>query len=216
MPMSFKEGAISDDSLDSFDRKKRHAALQRYISLPAIPETTITNQPINMHLHTFFSFNVAGYSPSHIAVQARKWGLYAAATTDFDVLDAADEFLEACSLLGLRGASHIETRVFASEFSSIETNSPGEPGICYVMGAGFPQTPKSGDKNYSMLEELRDRAITRNKCIVKKINAYLPEIAVCYERDVADSTPAESPTERHIVRTLISRSKKVFTDISMI
>ena len=92
-----------------------------------------------MHLHTFFSFNIAGFSPSHVAVQARDWDLYAAATTDFDVLDADDEFLAAASVLGLRAAAHIESRVYPPEFAAVETNSPGEPGICYVMGAALPR-----------------------------------------------------------------------------
>ena len=165
-----------------------------------------------MHLHTFFSFNVAGFSPSHVAVLAREWGLYAAATTDFDVLDAADEFLEAAALLGLRGASHLETRVCAAEFADVETNSPGEPGICYVMGAGFPHTPQPGSGSYPMAEQLRQRAAARNAAIVERINARLPEIAIAYEADVADLTPRRSPTERHIVRAYVHRARQVFPD----
>jgi hypothetical protein len=165
-----------------------------------------------MHLHTFFSFNAAGFSPSHLAVQAREWGLYTAATCDFDVLDAADEFLEAASLLGLRGASHIETRVYAPEFAEVETNSPGEPGICYVMGAGFCQTPAPGSGSSPMAEELRRRAAGRNAAVVERINAYLPEIAVSYQSEVAGLTPRRSPTERHIVRAYINRVRQAFPE----
>ena len=165
-----------------------------------------------MHLHTFFSFNAAGFSPSHLAVQAREWGLYAAATCDFDVLDAADEFLEAGALLGLRGGSHIETRVYAPEFAEVETNSPGEPGICYVMGAGFSQTPRPGGGSFPMAEQLRRRAAARNAAVVERINAYLPEIAVSYESEVAGLTPHRSPTERHIVRAYVNRARQAFPD----
>jgi len=59
-------------------------------------------------------------------------------TTDFDVLDALDEFREACQLLGIKGCSGLETRVYVPEFSTRVINSPGEPGISYHMGVGFP------------------------------------------------------------------------------
>ena len=168
--------------------------------------------PVNMHLHTFFSFNIAGLSPSHVALQAREWGLYAAATTDFDVLDAADEFLEAASVLGLRAAAHIETRAYAPEFAAAETNSPGEPGICYVMGAAFPRTPRPDMPTFALAQELRARAAARNADVVERINALLPRIALSYEQDVAAHTPGRSPTERHIVRAYLTRAAQVLPD----
>ena len=176
---------------------------------PVPPEA---DAPVNMHLHTFFSFNIAGLSPSHVAVQAREWGLYAAATTDFDVLDAADEFLEAASVLGLRAAAHIETRVYAPEFAAVETNSPGEPGISYVMGAAFPRTPLPDMPTYAMARDLRARAARRNADVVERINALLPGIAVSYEQEVAGRTPGHSPTERHIVRAYLASAARTLPD----
>ena len=168
--------------------------------------------PVNMHLHTFFSFNIAGFSPSHVAVQARDWGLYAAATTDFDVLDAADEFLEAACVLGLRAAAHIETRVYAPEFAAVETNSPGEPGISYVMGAAFPRTPRPDMPTFALARELRARAAERNADVVERINRLMPEVALSYEQEVAHRTPGHSPTERHIVRAYLARAAQAFPD----
>ena len=208
--VSSHSAGLSDHPLDSFDRDRRRAAVRRRAAAMPAPVRPDAGAPVNMHLHTFFSFNIAGFSPSHVAVQARDWGLYAAATTDFDVLDAADEFLDAASELGLRAAAHVETRVYAPEFAAVETNSPGEPGICYVMGAAFPRTPRSGMPTFAMAQELRARAAARNADVVARINALLPAIAVCYEREVAGRTPGHSPTERHIVRAYLARAAQVF------
>ena len=210
--MSLQVTTVSTHPLDSFDRAQRHASLLRHAATAPPPVHPDDDAPVNMHLHTFFSYNAAGFSPSHIAVQAREWGLYTAATCDFDVLDAADEFLEAAAVLGLRGASHIETRVYAPEFAEAETNSPGEPGICYVMGAGFCQTPTPGSGSSPMAEELRRRAAGRNAAVVERINAYLPEIAVSYQSEVAGLTPRRSPTERHIVRAYVNRVQQAFPE----
>ena len=99
---------------------------------------------INVHCHTFFSYNCYGYSPSRFAWLARKAGLEVAGTVDFDVLDSLDEFYEASAMLGLKGSVGMETRVFVPEFSDREINSPGEPGISYHMGVGFPSAELAG------------------------------------------------------------------------
>jgi hypothetical protein len=59
------------------------------ITLP--PETDL----VNMHCHTFFSFNAYGYSPSSLAWLARRRGFRLAGIVDFDVLDGVEEFLTA-------------------------------------------------------------------------------------------------------------------------
>ncbi len=64
-------------------------------------------------------------------------GFAAVGIVDFDVLDAVDEFLAACDVVGVRGSAGIETRVFIPEFATREINSPGEPGVYYHMGIGF-------------------------------------------------------------------------------
>ncbi len=53
---------------------------------------------VNMHCHTFFSFNAYGHSPTSLAWLAKKRGFAAVGIVDFDVLDAVDEFLAACDL----------------------------------------------------------------------------------------------------------------------
>ena len=69
---------------------------------------------------------------------ARKAGLAFAGIVDFDVLDGADEFLAAGRLIGLKTCVSLESRVFVPEFATRVINSPGEPGVSYHMGVGFP------------------------------------------------------------------------------
>ena len=115
------------------------AALAELAALAEAGQIEIeAEQPaVNMHCHTFFSFNAYGYSPAGLAWLAKKRGWQAAGIVDFDVLDAVEEFLDACEIVGVRGSAGIETRVFISQFATREINSPGEPGVYYHMGIGF-------------------------------------------------------------------------------
>src|SRR5690554_2059648 len=131
-----------ENQLNDFDAQKRREALLAL--LDKVREGAITfpeqTRDFNLHCHTFFSFNGYGYSPSYLAWKGRCEGLYAMGLVDFDVLDGVDEFLEACHLVGMRACAGMETRIFVPEFSTREISSPGEPGIAYHMGVGFPST----------------------------------------------------------------------------
>jgi hypothetical protein len=152
---------------------------------------------LNLHCHTFFSYNAYGYSPTKFAWLARKAGLSVVGTTDFDVLDALDEFREACRLLGLKGCSGMETRVYVPEFATRVINSPGEPGISYHMGVGFPSSkvPKS---QQAFLRGLKKTAQQRNRDLMERVNRYLSPVELDYERDALILTPAGNATERHM------------------
>ncbi len=158
---------------------------------------------VNMHCHTFFSFNAYGHSPSSLAWLARKQGWAAAGIVDFDVLDAVDEFLDACEVLGVRGSAGIETRVFIPEFATREINSPGEPGVAYHMGIGFT-AGRVPEAVAPILAGLGRRAAERNQAIVARVNAYLDPVTIDYEHDVLPLTPAGNPTERHLVAAYIT------------
>ena len=127
-------------ALDSFDPEVRADALRRLIGLAdeGIVELAPVGSRVNIHCHTFFSFNAYGYSPTKFAWLARKGGLAVAGIVDFDVLDGLEEFHAACGFLGLKGVVGIETRVFVPEFADKEITPPGEPGISYHMGVGMP------------------------------------------------------------------------------
>ncbi|MBK8046399.1 MAG: hypothetical protein IPK16_04250 [Anaerolineales bacterium] len=107
---------ILEQALNDFDRSNRDAALRGLLEMhPTAPPAA---EAANLHCHTFFSFNAFGYSPAAVAWVARQHGIKLAGIVDFDVLDAVDEFLDACDLLGVRGSAGIESRVFVPEFAT--------------------------------------------------------------------------------------------------
>ena len=157
---------------------------------------------VNLHCHTFFSFNAYGHSPTSLAWLAKKRGFAAVGIVDFDVLDAVDEFLAACDLAGVRGSAGIETRVFIPEFATREINSPGEPGVYYHMGIGFTSGTVPPEAAPT-LAAMRARADRRNREMVARVNAYLDPVVIDYERDVLPLTPAGNATERHMLLAYI-------------
>lgn len=199
---------MSADRLNAFDETERREALRELAAGPFPAEGT----NVNMHCHSFFSYNARGHSPSRIAWQARKAGLYAAGLCDFDVLDGLEEFLCAGQALGLRATVNLETRAFLREFADADINSPGEPGVTYVMGAGFARHPETGTPQAEGLAGYRTRAGERNRALVQRINGRLEEIAIDYERDVLPLTPGGAATERHIVRAYARKASQVFAD----
>ncbi|HUS72976.1 MAG TPA: hypothetical protein VMY06_07895, partial [Sedimentisphaerales bacterium] len=84
-----------EQKLDSFDSAERKEALLALCEKVRSGEITLPEPgtDINLHCHTFFSYNTYGYSPSKFAWLARKRGLAYAGVVDFDVLDALEEFL---------------------------------------------------------------------------------------------------------------------------
>lgn len=193
--------------LDDFDPKVRRDALEQLAAaeVSAAPE----NDNLNMHFHSFFSYNSDGWSPSRIAWAARQAGLYAAGLCDFDVLDGLDEFLAAGELLGLRSTVNLETRVYFKEYAEVDITSPGEPGVTYIMGAGFAAVPAPGSPQAAGLAAYRQGATTRNVDLVQRINPHLPAIAIDYESDVLPLTPLSGATERHIIRAYVNKAAQV-------
>lgn len=182
--------------MNDFDPRKRAASLQTALATTerergAFPDPA---RKVNMHCHTFYSFNGYGYSPTYVAWRARQEGLLAAGIVDFDVLDGLEEFSEAGRLLGLRTCGGLETRVFLPQFADKVVNSPGEPGIVYYMGMAFPGGQLSG----GMLADLRETAQRRNLRVIERVNAYLSPVELDYDNDVLPLTPNGNATERHI------------------
>jgi hypothetical protein len=196
-------------ALNDFDPKVRADALAELVALAQRDEVPLEpERPIaNMHCHTFFSFNAYGYSPSSLAWLAKKRGFRLIGIVDFDVLDAVDEFLNACELLGVRGSAGVETRIVIPEFAAREINSPGEPSVAYHMGIGFtsgtPPAPAS-----AILADLRQRVANRNRGVIERVNRHLDPVKLDYETDVLPLTPGGNPTERHIVMAYINATER--------
>jgi hypothetical protein len=200
-------------ALNSFDLDTRRAALAEAVARAERGEVApAAEQPIvNMHCHTFFSFNAYGHSPASLAWLAKARGFLAAGSVDFDVLDAVDEFLAACDVAGVRGSAGIETRVFIPEFATREINSPGEPGVSYHMGIGFVsgQVPP---EVAPILASMRERAERRNRAMLDRVNAHVAPVRLDYERDVLPLTPAGNATERHMLAAYIKAAASRFPD----
>jgi len=196
--------------LDSFDEDQRKDALLKLCEKVKAGQIELPEPgaDVNIHCHTFFSYNTYGYSPSKFAWLTRKAGLAVAGVVDFDVLDALEEFLGACRLLGVKGTAGLESRVFVPEFADKVINSPGEPGISYHMGVGFP-TASVPDDQKDFLAGLRNTAQGRNQDLMGRVNAHLRPVELDYERDVLVLTPSGNATERHMCLAYARKAMEV-------
>lgn len=198
-----------EEALNSFDAARRRDALEELVDAVRAGDVVFPEpRPIvNVHQHTFFSFNGYGYSPSFLAWRSRREGLLVAGIVDFDVLDGVDEFLDAGRLLGLRTTAGLETRVYVPGLAHQVMNSPGEPGIAYYMGVGFV-SKQSADRE--MLSHLKSTAQARNVAMLERVNRYLTPVEIDYERDVLPLTPSGNPTERHLCKAYDLKARLVF------
>lgn len=194
-------------ALSSFDPKLRLQALQELASSSNFPASS---EAMNMHLHTFFSYSGENWSPSQVAYEMKKLGLYSAAICDFDVLEGLEEFLYACDLLSLRSAVAFESRVFFPEFADLEINSPGEPGVFYFMGMGFVKTPAAGTLAGKVFSEMLQQSHQRNRDLIDRISKHLTDLPFDYDNDVLPLTPAGNATERHIIQAYHDKALKHF------
>jgi hypothetical protein len=200
-----------EQKLDSFESAERKEALLALCEKAETGQVTLPapGTDVNLHCHTFFSYNTYGYSPTKFAWLARKAGLAVAGIVDFDVLDGLGEFLEAARILGLKGCAGMETRVFVPEFADKVMTSPGEPGITYHMGVGFPRVVEDQQLE-SFLSNLKTIAQKRNHDLMKRVNEYLSPVVLDYEQDVVTLTPAGNPTERHICLAFAKKARRAF------
>jgi hypothetical protein len=200
---------LLEQQLDSFDPAQRRQALLGLRQQVEGGKITLPGpgSDVNLHAHTFFSYNAYGYSPSKYAWLARKAGLAVAGIVDFDVLDALEEFLDAGQLVGLKTCVSLESRVFVPEFASRVINSPGEPGIAYHMGVGFTRPVQ-----HPFLAQMRAAAARRTRDLLTCVNRHLQPVELDYEKDVLPLTPNGNATERHLCNAFERKAAQVFPD----
>ena len=200
--------------LDAFDRAERDQALDDLVRLVKggrirLPEP---GPKVNLHAHSFYSYNAMGYSPTHVVWRARREGLRAVGLVDFDVFDGIDEFFRAGQLLGIPTVAGMETRATIPEFATREINSPGEPGITYHMVTGLVKSAidDAGAREFATM--LRAGARRRNESVVERVNAYLAPVALDYEADVLPLSPSATPIERHLCVAYEKKAETVYPD----
>ena len=202
-----------EQGLDSFNPRQRKEALEQLCEKVKKSEIVLPSPgtDVNLHCHTFFSYNSYGYSPSGFSWLAKKQGLAVAGIVDFDVLDGVEEFLDAAHKLNLKAVAGIETRVYVPQFASRVINSPGEPGILYHMGIGFPSANLRRDiKEFQV--RLQNTARQRNIELTARVNKYLSPVELDYAKDVLPLTPSGNATERHICLAYARKANALFTD----
>ncbi len=204
-----------EEQLNDFDPSRRRSALEQLAAMALRGEAALAHERpwLNLHSHTFFSFNGYGYSPSYFAWKARKEGLAAGGIVDFDVLDGVDEFLDAGRILGLRACAGMETRVFVEALADKVINSPGEPGVAYFMAMGFPN---GNAAHQAVPQELHAIAQRRNQMMLGRINPFLSPVEIDYERDVLPLTPAGNVTERHLCMAYDQKARATFNAENLI
>jgi hypothetical protein len=196
--------------LNSFHSSERKEALKKLIS--AGISGIKTSENVNMHIHSFFSYNAEGWSPSRIAWEYARLGIYAVGIIDFDVIDGMKEFQDAGELLGLRTSVGIETRAFLTEMADKEIDSPGEPGVSYIAAGGFAKELQHGSPQKNTLDNYHKTADERNTALIDRINPHVSEIAIDYKNDVIPLTPSGNATERHIISAYINQAVKKFNN----
>jgi hypothetical protein len=199
--------------LDSFDPAQRKRALTRLCEMAARGDVDLPHPGscVNLHCHTFFSYNAYGYSPGKYAWMARKAGLAVAGIVEFDVLDGLDEFIEAGRMLDLKVCVGLESRVFIPEFATRVINSPGEPGISYHMGIGFPSANLENGTG-AFLQSLRDTSADRNRALIDRVDRHLSPLELDYDNDLLPLTPSGNATERHICLAYVQKAHSLFGD----
>lgn len=167
---------------------------------------------VNLHCHSFYSYNGEGLSPYSIVWMAKKMGLAAVGLVDFDVLDGVDELFEASELLKVPVTAGLESRCFLDAFASRELNSPGEPGVSYHMGTGFTQSALKDLTHANFFKGMVMGARKRNLDLIQKVNAFTSPLTLDFEADVVPLTPKGVATERHICQAYDEKARKIFSD----
>ena len=167
---------------------------------PAVP------QYINNHIHTTYSFSP--YSPTAAVYAARAEGLCTAGIIDHDSIAGAREFLAAAEIVGMPATIGMECRVdmTGTRLEGRRTNNPDQVGISYMTIQSVPHDRIDLlDRFFAPFREARNQ---RNRAMVERINALLPETGLDFDRDVLPLSMAAGGggvTERHLMYALAKK-----------
>jgi len=198
-------------SFDYEERKKGIYILKEKIEKEEIKK--LKNPPyLNFHIHSFHSFNYKNWSPSRIVFEGWKQNLKYTGVVDFDTLIATEEALFTGEILNMKVVCGFESRVFLPELKDKVINSPKEPGIYYLCGKGFRKKIEAQTQEGKFFSKLKEIAQNRNKKVIKKLNEFLKDVQIEYEKDLLPLTPSNNPTERHIVVAYQRKSEEILKE----
>ncbi len=179
--------------------------------LPRTQFPPMVPQYINNHIHTTYSFSP--YSPTAAVYAARMEGLCTAGIIDHDSISGAQEFLEAAKLVDMPVTIGMECRVSmdGTRLEGRRTNNPDQVGVSYMTIQSVPHDKI--DTLTAFFGPYQQARHNRNRKMIDKINALLPEADLDYDRDVLPLSMANENggvTERHLMYALaIKLTQKV-------
>ncbi|MEA4966353.1 MAG: PHP domain-containing protein [Oscillospiraceae bacterium] len=167
---------------------------------PAVP------QYINNHIHTIYSFSP--YSPTAAVYAAKEEGLCTAGIIDHDSISGAREFLAAAKLAELPVTVGMECRVSMenTRLAGRRTNNPDQVGVSYMTIQSVPHGQI--ERLNAFFAPYREARNARNRKMVARINALLPDAALDFDRDVLPRScwrEGGSVTERHLMYALANK-----------
>ena len=86
-------------------------------------------------------------------------------------------------------------------------NSPGEPGVAYHMGVGFPRST-----SHPFLSQMRSAAQICTQGIIERVNPFLDPVRLDFDHDVAPLSPNGNVTERHLCEAYERKAVDLFPD----
>ena len=191
------------------DRLNAPAAEERLENLRALlPEAgfpPVVPQYINNPIHTY---SFSPYSPTAAVYAARAEGLCTAGIIDHDSIAGAREFLAAAEIVGMPATIGMECRVdmTGTRLEGRRTNNPDQVGVSYMTIQSVPHDRIDLlDRFFAPFREARNQ---RNRAMVERINALLPETGLDFDRDVLPLSMAAGGggvTERHLMYALAKK-----------
>jgi len=121
---------------------------------------------------------------------------------DHDSLAGAQEFIEAGRILKIATTIGFEIRTDWSDtpFANARLNNPDQIGCAYICVHGIPH--QNIGKAEKFLEEIRKARNERNRKMTAKLNEYIEDTELDFDRDIVPISYSEcggSITERHIL-----------------
>ncbi len=189
------------NALNAPTKQERLANLSKVLETAVFPP--MVPQYINNHIHTTYSFSP--YSPTAAVYAARMEGLCTAGIIDHDSISGAEEFLEAAKLVDMPVTIGMECRVSmdGTRLEGRRTNNPDQVGVSYMTIQSVPHDQI--DTLTAFFRPYREARGRRNRAMVEKINALLPQVALDYDKDVLPLSMAAEEggvTERHLMYAL--------------